>query len=120
MFLLPYCGTLNSALRALQGQAGDGEGGRQAALAAGGPDGCEAGHATPPQQQQRSPPLQTTLLRPAALDHLMGLMWANLDEPLAQTARQVRAAGSPVRLCVRACVSPPRPVPARSGGDRIV
>ncbi|GLI68270.1 hypothetical protein VaNZ11_012626, partial [Volvox africanus] len=38
------------------------------------------------QGQQPPPALQPALLRPDTLEILMGLMWANLDEPLAQTA----------------------------------
>lgn len=45
-----------------------------------------------PQQQPVliSQQLQPALLLPDTLELLMGLIWANLDEPLAQTARQVR------------------------------
>ncbi|EFJ43357.1 hypothetical protein VOLCADRAFT_96436 [Volvox carteri f. nagariensis] len=37
-------------------------------------------------------PLQPALLHTESLNQLMGLMWANLDEPLAQTARQLQDA----------------------------
>ncbi|GIL79887.1 hypothetical protein Vretifemale_9023, partial [Volvox reticuliferus] len=40
--------------------------------------------------QQPAPALQPALLRPDTLETLMGIMWANLDEPLAQTARQLQ------------------------------
>ncbi|GLC36743.1 hypothetical protein PLESTB_000787500 [Pleodorina starrii] len=71
-------------------EQGGGGGGTEEDGGEEGGGGGGGGRMSREEQQQQSVLLQPALLRPEALDLLMGLVWANLDEPLAQTARQLQ------------------------------